>query len=243
MFHELQPVVGFGWATRVIAFISLGTLLVSLSSARPRVMILQKRALFDPSAFRDPRFLLCCLGLFLSFVGIYFPFYYVSSWATTKLDVSPRLAFYMFSVLNFASVFGRVLPGLIADRLGSLNIMIPFLLLTAILGFAWNSVKNLAGLIVICVLYGFFSGACVSLPPTIVAGICTNPNRVGTWMGMCFSFAGLGLLIGNPIAGIILDSSGGGFAGAQHFSAAAIMGGALAMCTMRWLARKPAKLA
>lgn len=206
-------------------------------------MILQKRALFDPSAFRDPRFLLCCLGLFLSFVGIYFPFYYVSSWATTKLDVSPRLAFYMFSVLNFASVFGRVLPGLIADRLGSLNIMIPFLLLTAILGFAWNSVKNLAGLIVICVLYGFFSGACVSLPPTIVAGICTNPNRVGTWMGMCFSFAGLGLLIGNPIAGIILDSSGGGFAGAQHFSAAAIMGGALAMCTMRWLARKPAKLA
>ena len=41
-------------------------------------------------------------------------------------------------------------------------------------------------------------------------------------MGMCFIFARLGLLIGNPIAGAILNIPEGKFKGAQAYSAATL---------------------
>ncbi len=41
-------------------------------------------------------------------------------------------------------------------------------------------------------------------------------------MGMCFTFAGLGLLIGNPIAGGILNIPEGQFKGAQAYLAATL---------------------
>ncbi|KAJ5925231.1 Major facilitator superfamily domain general substrate transporter [Penicillium verhagenii] len=42
---------------------------------------------------------------------------------------------------------------------------------------------------------------------------------VGTRMGMCFTFAGTGLLIGNPIAGALLDLEDAMFWKAQLFTA------------------------
>lgn len=52
-------------------------------------------------------------------------------------------------------------------------------------------------------------------------------------MGMSFTFAGFGLLIGNPIAGAILDVPRGKFHGAQAFSAATMMGGAVMFMIVR----------
>ena len=46
---------------------------------------------------------------------------------------------------------------------------------------------------------------------------------MGTWMGMSFSFAGLGLLIGNPIAGIIINVAENKFTGGFIFSASTII--------------------
>ncbi|KAI9830722.1 MAG: hypothetical protein M1819_005386 [Sarea resinae] len=242
VFRRLQPTIGFGWATRVIAFIVLGSLLFSLAILKPRVRPPGKaRALFDASAFRKPAFVIFSLGLFLYFLGLYFPFFYVSAWATKTLGTDSNLAFYLFPIINAGSVFGRIIPGLTADRVGSLNIIIPCLLLTSILGFAWISVKNTGELVAFGIFYGFFSGACVSLPPTIIAGISPDLSKVGTWMGMSFSFAGLGLLVGNPIAGAILDSEGGSFVGPQCFSAATVMAGAIIMCVVRWLRYKDGK--
>jgi len=233
VFRKLQPVIGFGWATRVIGFIVFGTLLISLALIKPRAKAAGKRALTDLSAFRSPQFLLFTVAIFVYFIGLYFPFFYISAWAEAELGTSNETAFYLFSIINAGSVFGRLIPGLTADKIGSLNTIIPCLLMTAVLGFSWLSVKSLGGLIVFAIFYGFFSGACVSLPPTIIAGIAPEMSRIGTWMGMCFTFAGLGLLIGNPIAGVILDSMNGDFVGAQCFSAATVMAGAVLCIALR----------
>lgn len=236
LFYRLQPRIGFEWTVRVIGFTILGTSSISLAISKPRVLPAGRaRPLFDPSAFRSPAFIVFSLGLFLAFVGIYFPFYYVSTWATQTLGTDSALAFYLLSILNAGSVLGRILLGLIADRIGPLNVMIPFLLLTSILGFAWVAVEGFGELVIYCSFYGFFSGAVVSLPPTVVAEICPDPNIVGTWMGMSFSLAGLGMLIGNPIAGAILDDESGSFIGAQCFSAAVVLAGAILICVARWL--------
>ena len=45
-------------------------------------------------------------------------------------------------------------------------------------------------------LYGLFSGALVSLPPTIFVHLTKNRAVIGTRMGMGFAIISIGLLVG-----------------------------------------------
>ncbi|KAL8818809.1 MAG: hypothetical protein Q9191_007858 [Dirinaria sp. TL-2023a] len=236
VFRKLQPRLGFPWATRIIAFMVLAMLCVSLAIMRTRTAPPAKaRALLDLSAFRDTRFNIFCLALFVFFVGLYFPFFYASIYGSRMTNLPDDISFYLLPVLNAGSFFGRIIPGLVADKAGSLNIMIPCGVAAAILAFTWLGITNASGLWVFCALYGFFSGGIVSLPPTILPLICPDMRIIGTRMGMCFTFAGFGLLIGNPIAGAILNVAEGKFKGAIAFSAATLLAAAILLAGMRVL--------
>ena len=220
----------------MIGFMAFGMLLIPLSIMRLRTPPPKEpRALLDLPAFKEAPFNLFSLGLFLAFIGLYFPFFYASIYGTRIVDLPDETAFYLLCVLNAGSIFGRVLPGLVADKVGSLNTIIPCGFIAAVLAFAWLGIENAPGLWVFAVLYGAFSGAIVSLPPTIVALLSPNMSLVGTRMGMSFTFAGLGLLIGNPIAGAILNIPEGKFKGAQAFSAATLLAGAAIFGVVRLL--------
>jgi predicted MFS family arabinose efflux permease len=231
--------IGFGWATRVIGFIALGTLAISLAVIKPRVKPAKKRSLLELSAFKEAPYLFFSIALFFIFIGLYIPFFYISIYSQDELHISADLSFYMLAILNAASIFGRIIPNILADHYGALNILLPFTFCASILAFAWIGIHNLAGIIVFAILYGFFSGSIVSLPPTALAALSPDLTRVGTRMGMSFSFAGFGLLLGSPIAGAILETKSG-FTGASAFGAAAVMVGfffmALAVAMHRRLA-------
>lgn len=215
---------------------ALGMLIIPLSTMRLRTAPPKNpRALLDFAAFREAPFVIFSLGLFLSFVGLYFPFFYAPIYGARVAGLGDDIAFYLLPVLNAGSIFGRIIPGLTADKIGSLNTIIPCSMACAMLAFAWLGITNAAGMWVFSVIYGFFSGAIVSLPPTIVAKISPDISLVGTRMGMSFTFAGLGLLIGNPIAGAILNIPAGKFKGAQAFAAATLLGGAFAFGALRAL--------
>ena len=218
---------------------ALGMLILPLSIMRLRAPPPSTpRALLDLKAFREAPFNIFSLGLFLAFVGLYFPFFYATIYGSRKIGMNDDVAFYLLPVLNAGSIFGRIVPGLVADKVGSLNTIIPCAGACVVLAFAWLGINNATGMWVFSVLYGFFSGAIVSLPPTIVAKISPDMSLVGTRMGMSFTFAGLGLLIGNPIAGAILNIPEGKFKGAQAFAAATLLGGALAFAALRALFAK-----
>ncbi|KAK5998069.1 MFS-type transporter dbaD [Cladobotryum mycophilum] len=234
MFKKLIGPLGFGWTTRIIAFVALGSLFISLAVMKMRLPPpKQTRSLLDLSAFREPTFIIFSLGLFLAFVGLYFPFFYLPTYFTNSLHDDGSLSFYIIAVLNAASVFGRITPGLLADRLGSMNTIIPIGFIAAVLAFAWIGIHNVAGTIVFSIIYGFASGAIVSLPPTIVARLSPSMAVVGTRMGMCFTFAGIGLLIGNPIAGTLLDLEHAVFWKAQLFSAIMVAAGTVCFLVLR----------
>ena len=57
-----------------------------------------------------PPFVLLCIGLFLAYLGFIGPFFFIPTYAT-HLGMSQELAFYLVSILNAASFFGRILPG------------------------------------------------------------------------------------------------------------------------------------
>lgn len=236
VFSHLQPKIGFGWATRVITCINLFTLSISILIMQTRPPPAKKpRALIDLSAFNSPVFIIFSTGLFLTLLGLYIPFFYVIIYAERILNVDENLSFYILAILNAASLFGRIVPGLAADYLGALNVTIALTLASSILTYAWIVIHDLSGLIVFCILYGFSSGAVISLPATVVAGFVPDFQLIGTWMGMSYSFAGLGLLIGNPIDGAILNIPENKFIGGLVFSASTILAGGLSFVIVRVL--------
>ena len=194
------------------------TLSISLLVMRVRVVPTQKRQLLQLSAFKEAPYTLFSIAEFLGFMGLYIPFFYIQSYATNapKTHIDPSLAFYLLIILNAASVFGRVIPNFLADKTGPLNMLFPCAAISSLLAFCWIAIDSKAGLIIFCILYGFFSGTFVSLPPTTVVSLSPSLGVVGTRMGMSFAFAGLGLLVGNPVAGAILGQ-GTNFSGVQAF--------------------------
>ena len=233
VFRQLEPTIGFPWTTRVIAFIMLATSIITVPFIKQRVPSTSLRRVYDSSSFRDLPYLLFCIGIFFGFMGIYIAFFYVELYAIEVCDMSASLATYVLAVVNAGSFFGRLLPNRLADMVGPLNVHIPFAIIASLLAFCWIAIRNTSGLLVFCAFYGFFSGTFVSLPGPIVYGLSSDMNTVGTRLGMAMGFSGVGLWIGNPIAGAILRS-GGGWVGLQAWAGTLIAVSAGCMAGARW---------
>ncbi|WPG99108.1 Hypothetical protein R9X50_00191700 [Acrodontium crateriforme] len=235
-FRKLTSELGWAWANRVLGFIVLATLLLPLSVMKPRVQPARRRAMFDFSAFKESAFLLFSGGLFLVFVGLYIPFFFMPTFAQLEIRANANLSFYLVAILNAGSFFGRLIPNILADKLGAWQVLLPVTLMTSVFGFIWIAIKDTPGVIALAIFYGFFSGAVISIPPSALVVISPNLAVVGTRMGMSFSLAGLGLLIGSPAGGAIIQT-GAGFAGVAGFTGATIFGG-FALFVLAWLSHK-----
>ena len=189
-----------------MGFIALATLIVPLAGMKMRVKPSARLQLFEPVAWAEKPYTFFGIGEFFGFMGVYIPFFYISVYAVQRGITDENLAFYLLAILNAGSVFGRIMPNFLADKTGPFNMLVPCSLAATVLAFAWIGINNTAGLIVFCVLYGFFSGTFVSLPPPTVVTLSPSLAVVGVRMGMNFALAAVGLLIGNPIAGAILGS-------------------------------------
>lgn len=67
-------------------------------------------------------------------------------------------------------------------------------------------VTNLGGIIILTLLYGFFSGVFIALPPVCFVQLTKDKSKIGTRMGMGFAFLGFGVLSGGPGGGSILGT-------------------------------------
>lgn len=199
---------------------------------RIRVHPKEKRALLELAAFREAPYTLFTLGLFFAFMGFYTPIFYIQTYAIEERIMDANMAFYLLPILNAASIFGRVVPNFYADKTGPLNMVIPCALVAATLAFSWIAIKDAAGIIAFAILYGFFSGTFVSLPPTTLISLSPNLRVVGTRMGMSFAFSGLGLLVGTPVSGAILNNTHR-FLGPQLLAGATILVAATCMIAAR----------
>jgi MFS family permease len=237
MFHKLIDPVGFGWTTRIVAFVVLAGLSFSLAVIQMRLAPskVARSQINLEAAFLEAPYLVLNCGLLFTFVGLYFPFFYLPTYFTSFLQSDADIGVYSIAILNAASVFGRITTGLLADRIGCLNTIVPISIIASILAFAWIAIRNEAGTIVYACLYGFSSGAMVSLPPTIVARLTPNVGIIGTRLGMTFIFTGIGLLVGNPIAGALLDLEHAVFWKAQLLSAIMLVAGSLSFMWVRLL--------
>lgn len=225
VFSSLSKSVSFGWATRVIAFILLGLSVIPVAFMRTRVPPSgRKRALIDMDAIRDPVFMLFVAASFFLFLCLYTAFFYLQLFDEKHGISTLEFAPYTVTLLNAGSVFGRLLPNYLADKVGSVNICIACGFASAVLLFGWLGIHNLGGLVVFALLYGLSSGGIVSVTPSAVMILTPDISLVGTRLGMLFMVAGVSILLGTPIAGWILgDFSEAEWRGVILYSAVGVM--------------------
>ena len=196
--------VGFPWAVRTMAFVMLATFAIAIAILKPRLPPRKAGPLIDIATAKDPAYLIFVLGLTLTFIAFFIPFFYVQSFAL-NIGIDQDLAFYLLSVMNAAGMIGRLLPNFVADKVGNLNVIIPCGILSSILTLTWFTATTQPRLIAVSILYSFFSGGIVALPPAIIVFLAPDLSKLGTLIGMAFFAGSLGVLIGSPIAGAILD--------------------------------------
>ncbi|KAI0432451.1 putative MFS monocarboxylate transporter [Xylaria sp. FL1042] len=156
--------------------------------------------------FKNVAFVLLCLGLALTYLGLFTPFFYISTYAVSK-GTSSSTAFYLISAINAASFFGRVIPGHLADQYGHFNVCALSVLSSSIIAFTWTAAYSLPGMIIWSIAYGFTSGAVISLQSACAAKL-SKPGQQGTALGLVLGSVSVTALVGTPISGQILLRSG-----------------------------------
>lgn len=228
--------VGIAWAIRAIAFIMLATLLVSIAVMKPRLPPRKSGPLVDVQSLKDPAFTLWLVGIFILFIGLYIPFFYIELYAL-NLGIDKDLASYILITINAASIPGRVFPSMMADRIGNLHIIISAVLLSGVIFLSWIAVETQSALFAVAVLAGFANGSIQAVVPSCTAFLCPDLSKLGSNIGITLFSAGLGILIGNPIAGIILGSQSSEdhltFWGTLLFSGIFVIAGGLLLCAVR----------
>ncbi|KAK4194316.1 major facilitator superfamily domain-containing protein [Triangularia verruculosa] len=190
--RALLPTIGFRWTLRAIAFIQL-----------------------DFITFKEPEFNLFILGLFFSFMGVFFGFFYLASYARDVNGMPYIDSLNLLLVLNGISVVGRLLPSPLAKLFGTLNTFIVLMMASAIA-----------------------VGGVQSLMPAAIAVLNSDLRNVGSRLGIAFAAVGIGSLIGSPIAGVLITARAGSYVGAQAFSGSALAAGALLILAAREIRRR-----
>ncbi|GES57729.1 MFS monocarboxylate transporter [Aspergillus terreus] len=147
------------------------------------------------SLLKDTTFLVLCSGLSISYLGMFSPFFYATSYARS-LGHSTSFAFYLVSIVNAASLFGRILPGILADRYGHFNLCGTAALLSGATALCWTAAKSSAGLVAI-----------MSLQSACAAHLAPHELH-GTAVGFLMGSVALTALFGTPISGELVGSYG-----------------------------------
>ncbi|KAH7184565.1 major facilitator superfamily domain-containing protein [Fusarium flagelliforme] len=215
----LAPQIGFPWALRIVAFICLCLLCVACLTLRKRLPNNKRAgASIDWKALKELHFGVTTLSVFLIEFAVFIPYTYIVSYALST-GFNPRDAYMLNVLLNVGAVPGRVLPGYAADRFGSFNIMcVTAFCCTLLIWTVWlTATENQAQSTAFTILFGFWSGAAISLTPVCISRVCTIEDY-GKRNGTAFSVASFGALIGVPIGGAILDAGGSNYRNLIIFS-------------------------
>jgi len=235
----LLPKIGYGWSVRVCGFI-MGTLgIIAGLGLRTRVPPRKSGPLIDPGAFKEGPYMSFCVGSFLFFFGIFFPFYYSSSFVRDIVGMSYEESATVLIMMNAVGFLSRIVPNYIADRYtGPMKMLLPCLIVTSTVTYLWSLVSSRAGAWGWCFAYGLVASAVQGLFPAVLSTMTVDLRKQGTRMGMGFTIAGLGGAVGSPIGGALIQAHGGGYLYAQMYAGSIILAGAVLVAASAFLSRR-----
>jgi len=125
----------------------------------------------------------------------------------TRLGVASVPAAGLVSVVGVGSAGGRVVLGGLAERLGAVRtfqVSIGLLLISYV---AWYLAPGYAALAAFALALGVGYGGWVALSPSVLAELFGAAGLGGS-LGLLYTSAGVGALLGPPFAGFLVDATG-----------------------------------
>ncbi|KAF2681794.1 hypothetical protein K458DRAFT_444627 [Lentithecium fluviatile CBS 122367] len=141
--------IGFAWSVRVTGFVAMPCM-----------------------AFACPVRFTNCSPVF-HVMGMFTPLFFIPTY-TGYHRADPTLVSYLLAILNAASTFGRIIPGVLADKYGRLNI------------FALGGIfSHASGIIILCLdnANSTAGGAIISGTSAAFSIYVPDVRDFGTWMG------------------------------------------------------------
>lgn len=236
--RSLLPQIGYGWTVRVCGFIMLTLGMSAGLGLRTRVPPRKSGPLVELSAFREPPYTFFCIAGFLFFFGIFFPYYYASSFAREVGGVSYSEAASILIMMNAIGLVSRTLPNYFADKYtGPLLMLVPGLFGTAVVTYGWAGVHDRVGVWVWSAFYGLFAAVIQGMFPATMSSLTFEPQKQGTRMGMGFFIASCGAVAGSPLGGALIQARDGSYLYAQMWAGSSILAGGI-FTLFAWLAKR-----
>jgi len=203
VFRNLTDIVGFKWTMRTIAFILMFALTIMNLTIRRRLSpVVVSGGLFNLQQFKSPAYSIYCSSGFVAFLGLYTVLTFIDASGPSQ-DIPLHLSSYLVAIANAGSAIGRLSSGILADRVGPLNVMTPAVFFAGVMTLLWPHAHGAGTLIPLALFYGAASGAFAGLigAPLITLG---DSRDVGRRIGMFLTILSLGTLAGPPISGAIV---------------------------------------
>lgn len=157
-------------------------------------------------ALRAREFWILYVTLFLPTIGVFVPMVHLAPYAT-DLGHPEAAGVMLISLIGLGSLLGRFTVGGLADRIGRLR---STALMYAGLGVSfvlWWQSHSIWALGVASITMGLFYGGFVATLPAVVMDIFGG-RSVSAIIGFLYTAAGVGTLIGPPLAGYAFDRLG-----------------------------------
>ena len=218
----LAPRVGFAWSIRIIALVSFVLLIIAYFTLRKRLSNTPKaKVMIDFRPLRDTNFAITVSAVFFIEFAVFIPYSYISSYGIYS-GLTLQKAFLLSVFANLGAIPGRMLPGYVADRIGAFNNMCvtSFCCFLSIFGLWLAADGDEKATTAFSVLFGFWSGAAISLSPVCVSRVCRIEDY-GKSNGIAYFFASFGALVGIPIAGALLQTTNNPYQHLIYFAGAA----------------------
>ena len=158
---------------------------------KPKGFSQGRKSLLGLEVFKNVDFLIYTAGAFLVFWGLFGPFNFLPTFALQDSGTA-NVALYTVSILNAASIPGRIVPSYFSDSWGRLSTMTVMSWIASIsVMIIWlpiNFYHSLAGIIIFAIVFGFSSGAFVGLMTASLVDVCGgHVQNLGAILGTYFS--------------------------------------------------------
>jgi len=187
MVQQLIPKVGYAWTMRVLGFVVLACLTICNILARPRLPPRRTGPILELAAFTELPYTLFAIGMFLIFWGVYFAFYYLSSFGVAIIHIPQTESINLFLVLNGVGIIGRTVPAYVAGHYtGPMNMLLLVTIASVICAYAMIGVTSRGGLYAWAAVYGIVGNAVQGMFPPVLSSLTTDMKKAGVRMGMVF---------------------------------------------------------
>ncbi|KAI8370236.1 major facilitator superfamily domain-containing protein [Blakeslea trispora] len=163
--------LGPAWSYRILGFICLVCDLIACFTVRERVPLARKRLsqMINFSVMKNGQFVLFMVASNIGLFGYFIPYFFLPSYAT-YIGLSDTEGSALVAVSAAGNFVGRILCGLLADKIGKINTNLIFTFISSLSCLLiWTFSNSYGSLMAFSVVFGLTSGSFFALISPLTA--------------------------------------------------------------------------